>query len=35
LVAQAKQELVAEYASHAKLAREKLTAALERRVQGA
>jgi hypothetical protein len=34
LVAQAKQELVAEYASQAKLAREKLTAALERRAPG-
>jgi hypothetical protein len=33
LVAQAKQELVEEYASQAKLAREKLTTALERRAQ--
>jgi hypothetical protein len=33
LVAQAKQELVAEYASQANLAREKLTAALERRAR--
>jgi hypothetical protein len=33
LVAQAKQELVAEYASQAKLSREKLAAALERRPQ--
>jgi hypothetical protein len=34
LVAQAKQQLVEEYASQAKLAREKLTAALARRAQG-
>jgi hypothetical protein len=33
LVAQAKQELVEEYPSQAKLAREKLTTALERRAQ--
>jgi hypothetical protein len=34
LVAQAKQELVEDYASQARLAREKLAAALKQRVQG-